>query len=216
LIGQPTPDNGICPQVELLFWVDGPMREAGHTDFDAYSQEQWGKTKTITELGTMVPTGQLPETEQQARELARLDPERRVDVWQSTVQTYGVQPTAAQIRQTAAPPMLAIVDLETGEVVDDDDLANKPASPLTIWPIGCMLRTHESLESFRSCACVRENGNARRSWTHDVRLGYDVGDPVARISRAGQCASRLQSGVFAGRGGQLCAGLRAGRRAQLR
>jgi hypothetical protein len=109
-----------------LWHVD---RGGVYRDFDTYSRERWGKRReTIDQIIRSAITAQdvnaialtPPESEGQARELSRVEPERRAEVWQTAVETYGEQPTAAQIRQTASPPMLAIVDLETGEIVEDE------------------------------------------------------------------------------------------------
>lgn len=90
-----------------------------HATFEDYCRERWGFSdrrarqlmsgaEVVSELdsGTVVP---VPATERQARELARIEPERRAGVWQAAVQTHGGNVTAAKVREIAQRPATPVV-----------------------------------------------------------------------------------------------------------
>jgi hypothetical protein len=94
-----------------------------HGDFDTYCRERWGwsarhanrqieAAAVVSSLGPiglepsdevegLTPNGTRPTNEAQVRELARVEPERRADVWREASENG--PPTAARIREAAAP-----------------------------------------------------------------------------------------------------------------
>lgn len=80
-----------------------------HRDFDSYCRERWGwsarhvnrQIEAATVVAELGPTG--PTSERQARELARVEPERRAEVWREASENGA--PTAARIREVAAPAL---------------------------------------------------------------------------------------------------------------
>lgn len=126
-------ERGLTTFVEvgaaLLEIRDRRLYRESHGDFESYCHEKWGFSRqrahqmieaagVVGQLSTMVGNG-LPINERQARELARVAPERRAEVWERVVTEHGPRVTAAHIRQTVDPdpPLLSVVDLETGEIV---------------------------------------------------------------------------------------------------
>lgn len=115
--------------------------ESGYSDFDTYTRERWGKRRetidrmirsaqTIEQLNPIGLTS-LPANESQARELARIpDAEARAEVWRTVTEQHGERVTAKHIRDAIRseesppydPPLLSVVDLETGEVVTEPDI----------------------------------------------------------------------------------------------
>jgi len=99
----------------LLEIRDRRLYRESHGTFEAYCSERWGFTHTYakhlitasrvvsaigsqTDTTVSVPT---PRNESVARELApvlREAPEKVAETWQHAVDTYGPQPTAAQVR----------------------------------------------------------------------------------------------------------------------
>lgn len=94
-------------------------RAGGYRDFDTYCRERWGFSRyrgfqmieaaTITnELLTIVNTP-APVRESQVRELARVEPDRRAEVWEAAIEKHGPHPTAKEVR--------AVADAETNALI---------------------------------------------------------------------------------------------------
>lgn len=64
--------------------------------------------EVVAEMPTIVGIGP-PKNEGQARELARVEPERRAEVWRAAVQTHGGNVTAARVREIARRPATPVV-----------------------------------------------------------------------------------------------------------
>lgn len=84
-----------------------------YSNFEDYCQERWGfgrdyADRHITAANavlTIVGTGlALPANEGQARELAKVPEPEREQVWRETLDRTGGKPTAAAVREVAAPP----------------------------------------------------------------------------------------------------------------
>jgi hypothetical protein len=86
---------------------DQRLYRAGHATFEDYCRERWGFGRTrahrlieAADLAAMLPMGNKPANERQARELAPLkdDPEQVRAVWTEAVAEHGPKPTAKQVR----------------------------------------------------------------------------------------------------------------------
>ena len=82
-----------------------------HKTFEAYCREKWNIGRTYahrlmaaSEAVAMLPIGNKPhiKTESQARELAKIEPERRAEVVAAAVEDTGGNVTAAAIREAGA------------------------------------------------------------------------------------------------------------------
>jgi hypothetical protein len=68
---------------------------ATHDTFEAYCRERWGMSRVHAHrlidaagvAGNLLPMGNVPATESQARPLARLEPERQREAWSRAVET---------------------------------------------------------------------------------------------------------------------------------
>jgi hypothetical protein len=116
----------------LLEIREGRLYRDSHSTFEDYCRERWGfsdrrarylmtAAEIVTEIGTTVP---VPTNERQVRELARIPADQRAEVWQRVVSEHGERVTAQHIREVRSeespaydPPLLSVVDLETGEIV---------------------------------------------------------------------------------------------------
>lgn len=96
----------------LLRIRDERLYRTTYGTFEDYCQQRWGFNRhrasqmiTAAEVVTTVTTGDLPApaNEAQARELARVEPERRAEVWRETVERTEGRPTAAAVREVARP-----------------------------------------------------------------------------------------------------------------
>lgn len=140
----------------LIAIRDGKLYQATHRTFDGYLRERWGfrggrayqlmaATDMVKQLSTNVDVPP-PKNEAQARELARIaDPEHRAEVWGRVVSEHGEKATAADVRRAARsedspaydpdPPLLSVVDVETGEIIARPDIVRADPIPLTDLPI---------------------------------------------------------------------------------
>lgn len=89
---------------------DDRLYRAQYDTFEDYCRRRWGLTRSrayqMMEAASVVQNfghGQAPETESQARELARVPAEQRAEVWQQTIERTDGKPTAAAIRETYRP-----------------------------------------------------------------------------------------------------------------
>jgi hypothetical protein len=94
-------------------------RETGYSDFDAYCRERWGFSRRRADqmieaaevvevddnsgknLPVLSSNNIAPKNDAQLRELARVDPARRTEVWEAAVETFGEKVTAENVRQVA-------------------------------------------------------------------------------------------------------------------
>jgi hypothetical protein len=86
----------------------GLHKTDGWDTFEDYCRERWGFSRFYAHrlieaaevANDVLPTGNVPKSERQARELARLpDPESRREVWQQVVADHGANVTAAKVRE---------------------------------------------------------------------------------------------------------------------
>jgi protein gp37 len=106
-------ERGLATYLEvgqaLLTIRDNRLYRRTHGTFEAYCRERWGWSKSHANrqieaarvADEMTPIGVAPTTESQARELTRVEPERRAEVWQATIEQTNGKPTAAAVRQIA-------------------------------------------------------------------------------------------------------------------
>ncbi len=120
-------------------------RRLYHTDeggefsaFEDYCQDRWGfgrdnadqmiRAASVVRSLPAIAGTPLPKNEAQARELARVDPALRVEVWQNAVETHGAKVTASDVRNTARrinvryqePESDPLGIMEAAYVVSDD------------------------------------------------------------------------------------------------
>lgn len=126
----------------LLTIRDDRLYRETHGTFEDYCRGRWGLSRTRSyelidaarvaiEMSGM-PDIAPPANARQATELARIpDPETRADVWHRAVEELGESVTAADVRRIATeyrpqpdPPLLAVVDVRTGEIVDTPDIVD--------------------------------------------------------------------------------------------
>jgi hypothetical protein len=80
--------------------------------FEEYCREQWGLSKpyatqlitaadVTVAIATERPDLPPPSREAQARELAKVEPERRAEVWTAAVESTGGKPTASAVKAAA-------------------------------------------------------------------------------------------------------------------
>ncbi|HXT99503.1 MAG TPA: hypothetical protein VN903_00835 [Polyangia bacterium] len=104
-------ERGIQTFVEvgsaLLEVRDRRLYRETHLTWDAYCRERWNLSRIhahrlieASEVGSMLPIGNTPSTESQARELARLkdEPEAVREVWAEVRAEHGDDVTAAEVR----------------------------------------------------------------------------------------------------------------------
>jgi len=84
---------------------DRKLYRTEHPTFDAYLDKKWSLSRSracrliqAAETVKVLPTGNRPQTERQARPLAALPPAQRVEVWQKAVAASpNGQPTAREV-----------------------------------------------------------------------------------------------------------------------
>ncbi len=85
---------------------DRKLYRIEHPTFDAYLDKKWSLSRSracrliqAAETVKVLPTGNRPQTERQARPLATLPPAQRVEVWEKAVAASpDGQPTAAEVK----------------------------------------------------------------------------------------------------------------------
>ena len=85
---------------------DRKLYRTEHPTFDAYLNKKWSLSRShacrliqAAETVKVLPTGNRPQTERQARPLATLPPAQRAEVWQKAVAASpDRQPTAAEVK----------------------------------------------------------------------------------------------------------------------
>jgi hypothetical protein len=117
----------------LLAIRDGRLCRDEYATFEDYCRERWGSNRahayrlieaaaTVAELSPIGDTPP-PTNEAQARELARIPQGQRAEVWQRVTEQHGNRVTAQHIREAARPdvdpPLLSIIDLDTGEIATE-------------------------------------------------------------------------------------------------
>ena len=109
---------------------DRKLYRIEHGSFDAYLETKWKISRSrasrliqAAEVVKLLPTGNKPTTERQARPLTKLPPEKRGEAWQEAVKTSSTgAPTAKAVA--------AIVALRTGTPAE---AAKTPLQWLTHW-----------------------------------------------------------------------------------
>lgn len=96
----------------LLAIRDDRLYRVAFTTFEDYCQQRWGIDRTYAfrltqaaQVADVLPVGNTPANEAQARELAPLldQPERLRETWQQVNEQTGGKPTAAAIRTVVRP-----------------------------------------------------------------------------------------------------------------
>jgi hypothetical protein len=109
---------------EALAWISEARLYllGGYQTFADYCERRWDMSKSrayqlisAAEVVAALPAGgPVPSNEAQARELAQVpDPEERAAAWQEAVQESGGKPTAAQVKEKAAPRSRKVTDRPT-------------------------------------------------------------------------------------------------------
>jgi hypothetical protein len=88
---------------------DRRLYRQNYPNFDAYCRDRWGWSRIhahrhieAAELAALLPIGNTPANEAQARELvplAKKDPDEASRLWTDLIQTYGNDLTAARVKQ---------------------------------------------------------------------------------------------------------------------
>lgn len=111
----------------LLEIRDSRLYRASHPTFDAYCRERWGWDRTYAhrnieaaKVAALLPIGNIPANEAQARELVPLaheDEQAAVEVWQELREEHGDKVTAALVKQAVATRLAskAHVSYNTGQ-----------------------------------------------------------------------------------------------------
>jgi hypothetical protein len=102
-------DDAAALWSKLLHLYEGGAHTAlGYGSWGAYYEEEFGESATkayrvlrAARAVAELPIGNSPVNEAQARELARVEPERRAEVWREASENGA--PTAARIREAAQP-----------------------------------------------------------------------------------------------------------------
>lgn len=92
---------------------DSRLYRASHATFDEYCRDRWQMSRRkadylivaaeVTSNLAENNCSQLPTTESQARELAKLEPEKQVEAWNAAIEANGGSvPTAAEVKKAAA------------------------------------------------------------------------------------------------------------------
>lgn len=98
---------------------DARLYRESHDTFEAYCKERWGFSRVqahrlieASETVTALPIGNKITTESQARELAKVEPDRRQEVIERATEATGGRLTAKAIKEASRPPaeVLEIVD----------------------------------------------------------------------------------------------------------
>lgn len=103
-----------------------------HATFDAYLETKWKISRSwacrqinAAETVKLLPTGNKPTTERQARELNKLPPSKRAEAWQEAVET---SPTGTPTAKAVA----AVVAQRTGTPAKAED-EKTPLQWVTYW-----------------------------------------------------------------------------------
>lgn len=94
---------------------DRRLYKESHSSFDAYCLFRWkfGRDRAIQIIEAAIITKELddksptfvgiplPERETQVRELARVEPEHRAEIWAAVVEEHGPKATADEVKQVA-------------------------------------------------------------------------------------------------------------------
>lgn len=115
---------------------DGRLYRTTHMNFESYCQERWGMTRqrahqlidsseVVATVSTVVDI--LPQTEREARPLAKLEPEDQIEAWKEAVETApdGVV-TAAHVEAVVAAKLEEIAEEDT--VIEEPEVQPKGGS----------------------------------------------------------------------------------------
>lgn len=139
---------------------DGRLYRAKYDTFENYCRKRWNLDRTYAHriiesarTAAMLPIGNRPTVESQARELAPLrdDPEEMREVWREANERGGGKPTASAIREAreerrqAEPPQPEPLDPESWPTGNDRDMPHHDPRPRPA-PVMLTLRTHTGEE----------------------------------------------------------------------
>jgi hypothetical protein len=144
-------ERGLTTFVEvgqaLLEIRERRLYRESHESFENYCRDRWGFSRSrahrlmdAAEVGAMLPMGNMPDNERQARELARLkdDPEAVREVWAEVQEATNGRPTAAAvsavIQRRASDPDFTDDDDDDDE--DEDTVADAVADGYVLPPRG--------------------------------------------------------------------------------
>lgn len=103
---------------------DSRLYRSTHPTFEAYCKERWGFSRIqahrlieASETVTALPMGNKITSERQARELAKVEPERRQQVVKQATESTGGKLTAKAITEAARPT----VEYENPDIVDEPE-----------------------------------------------------------------------------------------------
>lgn len=124
----------------LLEIRDSRLYRQQFPTFEAYCRERWGMSRfyahrliDAAEVGNnLLPIGNIPQTESQARPLTRLEPEVQVDVWREVIAETPHEQITAKIvdeKARAAEPLNDTVREIKAEIAADPAPSFFPASP---------------------------------------------------------------------------------------
>ena len=101
---------------------DARLYRQTHDTFEAYCKERWGFTRMrasqlISAAETSASVNHGLQSERQARELAKVEPQRRQEVIERATEATGGNLTARAIAEAARPS----VEYEESEIVDEPE-----------------------------------------------------------------------------------------------
>ena len=127
----------------LMAIRDSRLYKADYTTFEDYCRERWGMSKRHSNrmieaanvIDNLGPIGLIPQTESQARPLAKLDPDDQLEAWQRAVETAPNGKVTGKHVERVVAKMVA--PLSVGVIVEDRKPKNKmavhsPAKPQSI------------------------------------------------------------------------------------
>lgn len=128
---------------------DSRLYRETHGDFDSYCRERWGfsRQRALQMIDAAAISNDLttqvvipPSHEKQIRELSRIEPEQRAEVWQAVVDQHGEKPTAQEVRQVVEARRWTPMDFDpprTGNpAIDYFPMTFGPtAEPIDIEPV---------------------------------------------------------------------------------
>jgi hypothetical protein len=89
---------------------ESKLYKENYKTFDDYCRERWGMSKTHANryiiasdvADNLTPIGAKIETESQARELSKADPEQQAEIYRSVIEKTNGRPTAKAIKEEIA------------------------------------------------------------------------------------------------------------------
>lgn len=108
----------------LLEIRDGRLYRLSHGNFEDYCRERWGMSRihahrlidAATVADNLLPIGNIPTTESQARPLTVLEPAQQREAWQRAIETApNGKPTAAHVESVVRGFCSSPVDADDGD-----------------------------------------------------------------------------------------------------